>query len=347
MGCHMRAMGFAVGAALVTAGCMSSQPPPPNPTEVKIAADLAKINERLTKLEKQIPEPQVNRDNNRGVDREALAKIDFPKDPNKENLRKYVKAICDLSSQQNSFGSDDPQVWLLKRVGAANLDLLIEQMNSPNSFHLQYAINDLADARSKDVIINALPQHHALILAVWRNGWAKDVEPVLIAALRQNQYLPPEWLYAIASLKNPAYNAALVKFLINGQSRFETYRILRELPGVKITDDDIREAWKRQLYNLHDQWGIVNFAIVAVSIGEPKALEVLVDSVSKSRYSYYQPQILNAIWKHSELTGSPQELQDAYQKVKYRLYFDSADRKFKVKAATVPAAAPAPAAGGK
>jgi len=327
---------WGAGLALLAAGCCSQPPPPkPNPTDVKIAADLVKINERLAKIEKQIkPFRNVNGFESHGADREALAKIVFPAKPDKDSLRKYIKAIMDVSKDQNSFSSNDPQIGMLSQVGEENLHLLLEakQQMPGNSYYLDQAIVRTAGPKNKAFVIKEFANNHDLVSVIRRNGWGAEVKPILVTGLNcTGQYLPQDWLRTVIELNDPSTYPALVKYMINGMNRNETYRLIKNIPDIHITPADLRAAWQNECFNTQNPWGRLEFALSIAETGDPSILAVLISALPQKQFQYLRPRIIGAITTYTDFSGTPEQIVAQYEKVKDQLYFDSAVQKFKVK----------------
>ena len=232
------------------------------------------------------------------------------------------------------FTPDDPQVTLLAEVGEENIELLIDAATQSrwNNFHTTQAIIRLATAKSKTLVVNALPKNHDLIEAVVRNGWEDDVRETLVSELLAvgpsgyANYLPEVWIYAVARFGDPETYDALLHYFVHGSNRLSTYDAIRRLPGINIAEH-VPEAWQ-QTRNSHD-WERVGMAIVAVAYGEKEALAELFDSLSASDYDYYKGRILRTILEHTTAKGSNEALSDWYEANKHALEFDEQTKKFK------------------
>lgn len=283
-------------------------------------------------LEKQ-REPSFD---GQGPDLVALDKIKFPENKTKDALKKYIRDILDISKNQNTFSPNDPQVSLLAKVGEENIDLLIEaSVKAPwERYHVTQAIIRLASPRSKQKIIDALPGNYELIKAVVRNGWEAEVKDLLVEELKKksyfpgDKYIPEEWVTAVAEFKDPSTYDALINHFVNGGSRYPTYEIIKDLPGIKL-DTHVQEAWENSL-NSHE-WERVGMAIVAVEYGQKEALQVLIDNLNSPQFEYYSSKMRYAIIKHTEAWGSNSDLIEWYKSNKGNLVFDKKNRKFRKK----------------
>jgi len=329
--------GWSLLLALVTAGCTTPvpQPPPPTAEQLKMQAEIRNINASLDRIEKRLTPPKSVTLSQPGMfqehkaDRAALAKIVLPAHPSRDDCRKYVRAIIAATEGQNYFSSEDPQVTMLQKIGAKNIDLLFAELNGPMNFHLIYTINKLADPNSKKLVLQYFPQYRELVEAVERNGWAKDAKPILVSGLYANEgYVPPSWIKALASLKDPTTYPTMIRFMrTNPNNAYQTYSEISKLPGIKIEDADIKTTW-RNLKISGQTWALAQFAPVAMSVGEPEALDMVMKNITHGNASGEQ---LEMIYNCTEYQGMPQEIQAQYNQEKERLHWDAAEKKFKAK----------------
>ena len=163
-------------------------------------------------------------------DKEALAKIELPPNADKQQVKDYILAVIVASQKQHSFSDCDPQVEMLAKVGAQNMDVLINfaarSKNGPDVY-VWGAVKKLARPEDKEIILQALPANHDLIDIVVKYGWVSDAKETLTSALsKENEYLPGEWIKAVASFQGPSTYADLTKYFIrhNGNKKGHSMR---------------------------------------------------------------------------------------------------------------------------
>jgi len=268
--------------------------------------------------------PDINKIVIRETDPAVLARIAFPDNPNKENLRSYVNAVLAASAGQNSWGTHDRQVLMLELVGEDNLDVLIDAMKPPQmDFYLNYAVASLATEKSKPLILRALFDKQNLVATVLKNHWEKDAASTLIAGIAKHDFRCKEWITAVAALQDPKTYADLRWYLINRANRTYTYKVINALPGMVITADVVKAAWRNC-----GMWEKPYFALIAVEYGEPDALALLVRMLGNTADKARRDELLQVIRTRSVLQGTEKDVQSQYAEVKDRLIFDDKNKRF-------------------
>lgn len=307
-------------------------------TQRQVLEELRKLNVNLSDIATTLKSNQAPRAvvrtrsdfQSQGPDREALQKITLPENPTKEQVRAYVLDIATASMGQNSYSDSDPQVALLARVGEDNLDVLIEAAdgNGMSDYHIMRAINRLATERSKDLVLKNLADHKGMAGVVLRRGWAADARQTLLDGLR-GEYVPCEWITALASLQDTNTYPALLEFLEKGQNRSQTYDSIQHLPGIDLAPS-VARAWERARFG--HRWEANGMALIALRYGHTNALESLMRTLqlpSAQENSYETTRTLDALWEYTEAAGSPDELKAWYDANKTNIVFDAATKKFK------------------
>ncbi|MCK6458395.1 MAG: carboxypeptidase-like regulatory domain-containing protein, partial [Planctomycetes bacterium] len=115
----------------------------------------------------------------------------FDERSDKDEVRKYVRAIVDGAGERSRWSTADPECDGLKQVGRAHVDVLVDALVAesargwpPATPWLNWAIVALSDDSSKKVILDALPSCHGLAECVVLHGWQADARDTLLAALR-------------------------------------------------------------------------------------------------------------------------------------------------------------------
>jgi hypothetical protein len=215
-------------------------------------------------------------------ERDHLKGIDLPAKATKEQTREYVARILRAASHNGSYGGDDPEVELLERVGAANVDVLIEPLVNVDilngDVYLVEALKTLVREEHKDLILKSLPSAQELVKVVLARGWTEDAAPILLERLADrrawtNRSLPSEWIEAVASLKRPESYEGLKTYFYYGLNRYDTWKEMRSLPGMDLKAEIERLwSWAKEL---DDKWVRVEVAAVAAHCGHLDALQVL------------------------------------------------------------------------
>jgi len=191
-------------------------------------------------------------------------------------------------------------------------------------------VNSLSGDVNKAVILQNLPQYSYLLDAVRRNGWEKDAKPVLLETINGGRQVSPAIIAAIAGMRDPATYPALISCMIRNPDRYGTYRRIKNLPGIKISAEDIAAAWKNQRNAAVGDPDTVAFATVAAGVGEADALAVLVRAV-KSGSSPATAKMLTVFYTYTDLRGTPEVVISQYEQMKEQLYWDRAAGKYKMK----------------
>jgi hypothetical protein len=245
----------------------------------------------------------------------------FDERSDKDEVRKYVRAILDGAGDRDSWSSRDPECDGLKEVGRAHVDVLVDALVAaerargwpPPAPWLTWAILALSDESSKKVILDALPTSHDLVECVVLHGWQADARETLLHGLRNNpRYLPPSWIQAVALLRDPLTYEALLLYLAEGGNPYHTWRAIRELPGL-----DARETVARAWAGRREERE--SFASVAVEFGHVDALGVLIDALGSSET---RPWVKEAVRRHTGLHDDDETLRVWFRKNRENLRFD-------------------------
>ncbi len=267
---------------------------------------------------------------------QVLAEIKLPENPTKEQAREYVAAIMAASRDQRSFSSTDPQVQMLARVGPENVDVLVQAAGGDfmADVHIVPAICRLARPEHKDLILEALPCAPELVQAVIARGWLEDAKEILVEGLRYNPgHLPTEWVEAVASFKDPDTYDELIHYFVYGSDRPDTYRVIKDLPGIELSDA-VAEAWRRSSLS---EWEAAGMAPVAIEWGHLDALAYAVSALTSTpqanRLSYEVWELWLAVLRHTDAPRSLEGLGRWFEEDKDNLVFDPETKKFRVKGA--------------
>ncbi|MEO5961412.1 MAG: hypothetical protein ABIY47_03485, partial [Opitutaceae bacterium] len=298
---------------------------------------MAKFTRQLTaanlKLNEQNRSAFLESQTNRAVDLTIFANVSLPNNADKAQVRSYIKTILILSQRQNTFSSADPQVGLLRRVGADNLDVLIDASSGANPngpfrlgrSYVDMAIPDLVRPEDKALILGALPAHPWLIDLVVERGWQGEVRGVLLAAIEDSRQkdLPVGWIKAVASFKDPSTYPALKAYVVRGSQQASTVAAIRELPGIDLSDT-VDLIWRNVRSGPVEKQ--IEGAAAVAAFGRLEALAALVAALKRNDYDGQQA----AYWikQLTPATGDNAALIAWFEANRSRLVFDPAQKKF-------------------
>lgn len=285
-----------------------------------------------------------------GPDTVKLAKIILPENPTEQQVRDYVNAIIEATEGQNTFGPNDPQMRKFMAVGPANMKALIQPLRDETAGQAQHyiisAIERLAEDEHKDLIVGALPFAHDLAQIVVKKRWQNDARPALLEVMKeQPDYLPTEWINAVASFKDPATYDGLMWYLVNGANGSWTYKAVSGLPGFDA-EKGVKERWQRVKDEGHP-WEEREAAALAVAVGDLDALRAEFDFLDDEEQDNFGPaenSPARIIRRYTDARGKREEMQKWYKENKAFLVFDKEAKKFKVVPPAVLPGGQAPAA---
>lgn len=326
---------FALPLVFQLTGCVSNNE--------ELLNAIGKLETRLESIEKKLDKQEKARDKAPAElemskpSLEKLEKIKFPENPDKDSLRKYVAQIMAATKDQRSFSSNDHQVEMLAKVGEENIDVLIDakKINQGRFFtyHITHAIAEIASYESKDKIIAMLPENQDLIRAIVKNGWEYDARDAMIKILKSRpQYMNHELIKALVSLDDPNTYEDLRNHFIYGSNQVMTYDLIKGLP-IRDLDKALIDAWEIAVRSSGhpNRWNQAGMAVLALGAGRKDAYEVIFDTIDSKELRHMQPQLIAALRRHSDCSGSIENIREWYNKNKENLVFDPKDKRFKVK----------------
>jgi len=297
--------------------------------------ELAEIKKLLIEINKKLDKKKATTTSSprpfsrKKADKKELAKIVLPTNPSEKDVLAYLSKIELASAYQNSYSSRDPQVLMITAIGNKYLDLLLSRSsNHKIRFYVIRAAQQLASENDKAIILKHLKTNRDLVSVITRNGWVKDAKEILYNQLRYNQnYLPTEWIKAVASFKDQTTYEDLTRYLISGPNKSWTYNAIKSLPGIEL-EFPVKQAW---LNAKSDKWSKINFAPIAVSYGHADALAIIIDSLDRNPNSgefVREPE--KYINQYTNAEGLNDEIRDWYKANKNMLKFDGSLKKFVV-----------------
>ncbi len=304
--------------------------------------DLQARVEKLEELLANVPGPTTDGPfehsgpRRRGADREALAKIQLPENPTREEVRRYVDQVMATTAGLSSASSSDPQVAMLRRVGPENIDILLDRLGYPDAsmalgnIYIKEAVKALARPQHKELFLESLTTVPELAAVVLRYGWEEDARETLLSEMEARpHYLPREWLAAVGRLGDKEAMDALKDYFIRGNNRETTFGVLRTTPDVGDLRDLVDRAWVRA--RTGDPYEARQMARIAVGYGHRDALDMLVRSLDMPAGDFGWGQFTRrAILRHTEARGTDEQIVKWYRENRDRLYWDEESRRFRV-----------------
>lgn len=333
---------FAASLFLLT-GCPSDRPTAAQKEMIRrldaISASIDRLDKNLEAIRISDRGRIIQRNINNEVDLVKLAAIPpLPEKPTDSQIRSYIAAIKGATVGQSSFGSDQPQVAMYRKIGPGHLNLLLPEipgsLESPSSrenYHLLCALPDLVGPDDKKVALAALSERPELLVPVLKNGWGKEIKTKVFAMLAANRsFMIRDQKKAILALMETDEDRKLLihAFLVQPGLLF-LFDDLSKMPGVNGTEL-INQAWEQQ--RLNDRTGLQQLALQAARHGNVEALGFLINKFStKTQNSYFGDDLILFL---TTATGQPlqaEKLQNWYSENRDKLVFDPATTRYQIK----------------
>ncbi|MEM8884160.1 MAG: bZIP transcription factor [Planctomycetota bacterium] len=268
-------------------------------------------------------------------DRSHLDGIELPEDATREQARRFVgRVLAAADAHRDGFGSDDPEVALLARVGPAHVDALIEPLvlvpilNGSN--YLVEALKKVTTDQHKELVLKNLASAWELIEVVLVRGWTKDAAPILLRVLADReawsrQTLPPEWIEAVVALERADTKKALRTYFYYGQNRYLVWKSIRRVPGLDLRED-VSELW-RWAKKGDEQWVRSNVAAVAAHYGHADALAVLFEEPT----GFPEWETIQAVTPYRDPMHDETKAKKWFAEHRDRLVFDPKSSRFRLR----------------
>ncbi len=265
-----------------------------------------------------------------------LKGIDLPETASKYQVREYVAKILRAAVRhRGGYGAADPEVGLLKLVGSAHVDVLLEPLlysDVPNAdIYLIEALKTLVGQQHQQLVLKTLPLVRDLVQVVVLRGWTKHAAPTLLNALADrdswtlpNPGLPTEWIEAVAKLERPESYEDLKTFFYYGTNRYHTWKAIRHLPGIDLKAQ-VDGLWK-WAKGLDDAWQRISVAAVAAHCGHLDALELLFEDPR----GWPEWEVIEAVTPYRGERNNAEHAKQWFKTHKSRLKFDAAQGKYNV-----------------
>lgn len=308
---------------------------------------LGESRDRVMRLESLPPGTTLPREADPlpGPDVEALAKIQLPPNPTREQAAQYLRQVLKASQVQRTYSDADPQVEMIARVGREHLDVLLA---SDDMRYVPKAVESLVTDADKDRVIAALRRNVHLFPVVRRRGWERDAHAVLVEGMRgRTDYLPTEWVDAVAGSGDPAAYPLVREYLARGMNPSWTYKSAARIPGVDL-DEWVRYAWSRRrpggfrLSLLTDPTAAIDFAPTAAAHGHADALAYMFRVLGdRSADEWRRRSARDAVVALTDAQGTDADLAGWYEQNNGRLVWDGPTKRYVVRADTQPSTLPA------
>ena len=318
-------------------GCQTG----PSETDKQILKRLDKIDQKLGMLDKLVKEvkEELEEDDvplpvrqtlnsHKGPDIRRLKKIKLAKNASRKEVVDYIRKIVNASQGQNIYSPQHIQVYMLRKIGSKNADLLIDYAKN---YYVQYVLPSLVTEKNKKQILKALEVYPQLITCVEKMGWGKDAKKIIFERLNQTStnYLPYQWINIAVTLATPKEYKILENYFIYGQSPQMSYKALCQLEDFNMKKA-VAKAWKRQK-NTGQAWSRNQMAKIAAKFGHKDALKYLIYSYRTETQQYMIDQTKTAIY---QLTGeilTPRQMVKWYKKNESKLIFDPEQGRYIIK----------------
>ncbi|GEM_PF-5681507 len=277
-----------------------------------------------------------------------LAELTVPADDaSNETVKDYIAAILATAGSSGSFSQNDVQVKLLNRLGRARLPLMLEMMTAEQygsraSYYLRYAVENLADNSSQNLVLEALKstsydKGSALLSLVSKMKWEKAAQPMLMRMLEErlassSSYVDTSILDMLVRVHDPETYPMLTRAVAKSSNFSYTAGKLKSLEDFDF-EKLLDEAWDNRAAKSGSD--LLFIAQYAAQKGNPIALDLLVSGLtttsdpSGSRMQFDPRFALLAV---IDFRGTDAEIAAWYKENQSRLKYDKERQKFVVSA---------------
>ena len=269
----------------------------------------------------------------RGPDLERLRRVKLPKKASKRQVRDYVSKVMQITKDQTWFSDRDPQIEMLVRIGPQHVDILIDQLADTDSYdgYIVSALNQLVGPEHKQLVLDSLRGNKELVIVVIAKGWLEDASEILKRAFRlRPDYLPVEWVQAVARLEHPETYDDLKDYFARGTNKEHTYKAIATLPDFDL-QDAVETMWRHNRA-LRDPWDATSAAKTAARYGITDALSQLVNIACREpmneHHRHESEEALQEVWMLTGRTDSGDELARWFEQNKEQLVFQPESRTY-------------------
>jgi hypothetical protein len=260
-------------------------------------------------------------------DMDMFMRIHLPANPTRAEVTDYINLIYVLSRNQRTELEGDPQVTMLAQVGRENMDVLLAASASgvPASKYGYNAIGLLAEEQDKQWVLTRLPAFAPLARVVLIKGWCQDAADTLAKTIARNGYVESEAIKCLVQKPARKYYPILKSYLAHGWNPQTTYSLIKDLPGIDVTDE-LQQAWE---YSRSNNYQIAYLTRDVLATGYVPAFRFLFDVLDTN--NGLPTTIFDAeglVREFADTYGSRDELRSWYRTNKDALHFDKKLRKF-------------------
>lgn len=310
----------------------------------KAAQEAAK--KRLADHRKRFEEARAKQEKEHA---EELAKIDLDSIklaelPTREQVREYVVAIVRTGDRLKRIRNTDPQVKKLQQVPPEHFDVMLgaDLRLMRGHGYIRYAITGEHAKKHKAAIIAAAGHESWLVSIVVQNKWTKEAAPIFVKAVNDDPMNVSTTLirYAITA-DGPAVRDALIERLIAGDNRSSTYSYLKQIPGDPLElDTAVALAWERVSHDpamANERRRLLHYAMQhgqhdavddSVNMYRAYAARLTNPKLSKASRDSTARLLRSRVVDHFDYDGELEEFYSWYDRVKDRVQWDRAARKY-------------------
>lgn len=212
----------------------------------------------------EISEPKIN-----------IKDIKTPHLKDESDVQRYIEEIALATGYKTRFSIADPQVAMIKRMGAHNVNVILEtakKYKQQLSTYVSLALQTLADESNKHAIINSLDELPELIDIIQLKSWQHAARDEIINTFKMsNGYeLGKDWFFVALSLNDEEVNAAVLNYYYRSFSPADYFFYISTIVPEKELKPLVNFTWKRIK---NDKLEALDFAPIAMQYSNPDALQ--------------------------------------------------------------------------
>lgn len=266
----------------------------------------------------------------KGPDFYILRKIKLRENPTKKQVEEYIKKVLAASKGQKFYGSDDPQIAMLSKVGSDNIDLLIDNIKN---YYVNCAIANVATEKNKKQILEAFKKHHELASCIVKKNWGKDAKETIFKYVKDNNkvtgYRPNIWAAAVVQAASPKEYPLVEDFFANAGNPEMIYNTLMQLDDFNMKKAADKGWAKKKTQRRTYSKG--NMAIIAAKYGNKDALKYLACNFGKEKNKYLARDMKNTVYQLTRKNYSAEKMEKWFNANEKNLVFVPDDEEYIIK----------------